>query len=287
MGIGPDVIALYSQLHRDGMFDDVKDVVELGDQEMMMLISAPVMKDCLTQFGRPDLTEEPAFSKICNGPSKTFYTSLGMNHVSLDTTGANDAHVFDLNFDTVGEDMAGRFDLLTNFGTAEHVFNQYNTFKCIHELVRKDGYFIHYMPFLGFVDHGYYSFQPVFYHELAAANDYEMIGLWINPQAKKWYLIPWTKSVLEDLSLDAQNFSALLCVMRKKEDLPFRVPFQGKYVASYAGENFHQKYRVIVDGTKQGIPSKEGYLKGISGYTLQRELLGRYWRAIKRRLGGD
>jgi SAM-dependent methyltransferase len=65
-----------------------------------------------------------------------------------------------------------RFDLVTNFGTAEHVFNIGEMFRSMHDVLRPGGVALHVMPAFGEIDHGFYNIHPTTYLDLAAANDY-------------------------------------------------------------------------------------------------------------------
>jgi SAM-dependent methyltransferase len=65
-----------------------------------------------------------------------------------------------------------RFDLATNFGTAEHVFNIGNLFHSIHDALRPGGVALHVLPTFGDIDHGFYNVHPTVYLDLAAANNY-------------------------------------------------------------------------------------------------------------------
>lgn len=281
MAISSGVVSLFSQLQTEGFFDDIDSVMEFGAQEMRCLFHAPVMKKCLERFDRLQGLDDKKLGEICNGPSRNFFEALGMDYACVDTSGEDGALVFDLNFDSVADDQRGKFDLLTNFGTAEHVFNQYNAFKAAHDFVRKGGAFMHFMPFLGYVDHGYYSFQPCFYNELAAANDYDILGMWLNPHPRlNLCFIPWKKEILDFLDLKATNNSGLFVLMRKNGDGPFKPPFQGRYEKNYEGE-FSAMYTPTVVGGEMGIVSRQALMEGLSAFDLQRVLVGRYLRKAK------
>jgi SAM-dependent methyltransferase len=70
-------------------------------------------------------------------------------------------------------DLGKRFDVCINNGTTEHVFNQANCYKAIHDHTAPGGVMIHWTPCLGWVDHGLFNVQPGFFHDLATANGYE------------------------------------------------------------------------------------------------------------------
>jgi len=75
--------------------------------------------------------------------------------------------------------LGREFDIALNFGTGEHVFNTYQFFKSVHDVTRAGGLMIHGMPFHGWIDHGFYCFQPTFYWDLATANHYEPLQVYI------------------------------------------------------------------------------------------------------------
>ncbi|HUR55564.1 MAG TPA: hypothetical protein VMZ71_15620 [Gemmataceae bacterium] len=73
--------------------------------------------------------------------------------------------------------MTGRFDLVVNCGTTEHVFGQYNAFKVMHDAARRGGPFFHQLPTTGFFNHGYFTYHPRVFGDLAAANGYAIVEL--------------------------------------------------------------------------------------------------------------
>ncbi|HJO59026.1 MAG TPA: hypothetical protein QF772_12500 [Nitrospinaceae bacterium] len=286
MGISSGVISLFTQLKAEGFFDGIGSVIEFGAQTTRCRYHAPVMKKCLEKFGVSEGLTDRELGRICKGASRDFYEAIGMEYASLDTSSAFGAFVFDLNFDAVPEELCGKFDLLTNFGTSEHVFNQYNNFKTAHDFVRKGGAFMHFMPFLGYVDHGYYSFQPCFYNDLAGANDYDILGMWLNPDGRHdSYLIPWTPDILKHLSLKATNYSGLFVLMRKTKDEAFKIPFQGRYENCFSGD-FEARYTSVAGSGKLGIFSPQALMESLSGYDLQRELRKRYLSKLGKLLSG-
>src|SRR6202008_3458775 len=83
----------------------------------------------------------------------------------------------DLNYDSVSKDELGRYQLVTNFGTTEHVANQLNAFKVIHDLVRHGGVMIHHLPMQGMLNHGLVNYNPKFFWMLARSNGYKWLYL--------------------------------------------------------------------------------------------------------------
>lgn len=123
------------------------------------------------------------------------------------------------------------FDVVCNFGTAEHVFNIYQVFKTIHDCTKLDGWMLHGLPFQGWVDHGFYNFQPTFFFDLAEANGYGT-GVFLYAEISPPQIIPITSratvhEIVErgEIGANAMVFTAL----RKTMDAPFKAPMQGYY----------------------------------------------------------
>jgi len=67
------------------------------------------------------------------------------------------------------------FDIVTNFGTSEHVVNQASVFRFMHELTAVNGVMLHSIPAAGGRDHGFFNYHPGLFFDLAAANRYEVL----------------------------------------------------------------------------------------------------------------
>jgi hypothetical protein len=68
-----------------------------------------------------------------------------------------------------------KFDIVTNFGTTEHVANQLNAFKVIHDLAAPGALMIHSLPAQGFVNHGLVNYNQKWFWMLARSNDYRWL----------------------------------------------------------------------------------------------------------------
>ncbi|AFY69130.1 hypothetical protein Pse7367_0830 [Thalassoporum mexicanum PCC 7367] len=74
-------------------------------------------------------------------------------------------------------DLAQPFDLVLNLKTAARVFNLHQFFKTCHELTAPGGVMVQAMPLVGLSDRHFFNFQPPFYWQLAAINNYEMLAV--------------------------------------------------------------------------------------------------------------
>jgi hypothetical protein len=124
-------------------------IIELGDQLM-------------------DIGQETQFMR-----SDEYYKRNGFNIQSVDIHGKNRALPIDLS-----KPSKKRFeaDLLTDFGTCEHVSDLYNAMKNCHNWTKDFGLMIHANPKTGtYAGHGVSFFTTSFWEELAEINGYKLV----------------------------------------------------------------------------------------------------------------
>ena len=86
------------------------------------------------------------------GPVKPIMTWLGAKHTSVDLNGKDESLALDL-LAPLPDSLKGKFDLVTNAGTTEHVNNgernfrdQWQVFKTIHDALGETGAMMHVIP---------------------------------------------------------------------------------------------------------------------------------------------
>jgi hypothetical protein len=129
-------------------------------------------------------------------------------------------------------DLGRRFDLCINNGTSEHIFNQANFYKAMHDHTRVGGLMMHWTPMVGWPGHGFYNVQPGFFEDLAHANGYEMISNLLGTPKGQLYRVPTLNEALLQKHPDLRD-ALVLVLMRKTVDAPFRHPMQGTYKHLY------------------------------------------------------
>jgi hypothetical protein len=186
MAYGPAFMSDIIAFKRRGLLDGYRRVVEIGAQQIAdRLIKSPVLGEALTLFGGVTLDLRPVDKpQITQGspPGKLLWSALGFESISTDIEGA-DIRI-DLNEGRVPSDCHSAFDLAINAGTTEHVANQGNAFAAIHNLTRRGGLMYHQVPAFGNIDHGFFGYQPKFFHRLAEFNDYEIVHLRVIKQGE-------------------------------------------------------------------------------------------------------
>ncbi len=105
-----------------------------------------------------------------------FPDGLG-ERVAVDGPGAPTAVKHDLNLPLDTEVFGTRpYDVVVNTGTFEHVFDQRQLFKTMHDWCAPGGLMFHSLPTAGWVDHGLYLYTPGLIRCLVASNDYQVLG---------------------------------------------------------------------------------------------------------------
>ena len=113
-------------------------VVELGNQRLKNKKSRAKMYNKLQTTGTLGLST-----------TKDFFLDIWFrSYLAIDVNTDMDAVALDLNMDLEKHyGFKEKFDLVTNNGTGEHVFNQYMVFKNVHNLCQVKGFMIHVLPF--------------------------------------------------------------------------------------------------------------------------------------------
>jgi SAM-dependent methyltransferase len=69
------------------------------------------------------------------------------------------------------------FDLVTDFGTGEHIFDQAQVWRTLHELTKPGGVIVFDRPTQGYHKHCFYLTNECLYQDIAVANDYHVLWL--------------------------------------------------------------------------------------------------------------
>lgn len=174
---------MISYVTKNGIDLKKSNIVELGDQMM-----------------HPDLQ---VFLDSKNAYFSRHMKSQGDKILTIDIKGkirGSLAEKIDLN-QKIPDEYVNKFDLLTNFGTSEHVSDQYMVWKNMMSLVKVGGFLYHDIPFRGtWKNHGYVSYDYNMFTTL------EKFGL-------------KTLSIIEDHKKHARGKKEhiLLWVIQKKE----------------------------------------------------------------------
>jgi hypothetical protein len=264
MGISAYELLFLGEAFAKGLLPQGADILEVGEAE---LNGMPDLKTSIENFllriGRdnPALVGEAArlgaaksdYQRRFTG-ARLFYRALFDYRaiMSVDGIPSRNAVCVDLNYEC---DLGRRFDVCINNGTAEHVFNIGAVFEILHRHTKTDGLMLHWMPCIGWLNHGLYNIQPCMLFDLAAANKYEVVfAALVTPTNFVELRSPGDANAASD-----RFHSAELCgILRKTKDADFRVPFQGAYsahgeIVSHAAINTTRKQSARPSGPNIAI----------------------------------
>ena len=147
------------------------DAAEEGARSFLAFYAARTAKAT-----RPQDVSDEQFRTIAHGGFLGDLLILaGFRYTALDIFHATNTILFDLNIHAPGPRLASQFDLVTNFGTTEHVINQLRAFQTIHDLTRPQGLIYHDLPLAGYLNHALFRYDPLFFRTVVATNDYDVI----------------------------------------------------------------------------------------------------------------
>lgn len=206
--------------------------------------------DRLSYFSTPRPGERTTYlSELFDLTPDLFYTSY-------DVCPALRTEIFDLNTENLPAAYRNRFDVVMNCGTTEHVINQMNSFRVMHDAVKPGGIIFHQVPSIGWLDHGYFTYHPTFFDDLKVANDYELVDRWYVPERimtldagtvdiRSPYTPQVPRSVApEQVSIGVQCFN-LSVVLRKVHDRSFRVGLELATSHSGLSDVMQSNYEVV------------------------------------------
>jgi hypothetical protein len=81
--------------------------------------------------------------------------------------------IHDLN-EPIPESWHGRYGLIVDGGTIEHVFDMRSSLTNIVRLLRMGGDVLHVSPMSGWANHGFYQLSPCLFYDFYAANGFEI-----------------------------------------------------------------------------------------------------------------
>src|ERR1700737_1931507 len=242
MGLGSAFLEDLIELKRSRTIDGLTKVVEIGAQQLAnsFFRAENSLEELYRLFKRPrpELGKPQDVGHVYGmehqpddaPPSRQFWESLGFTYPSVEFDGHRDSIPIDLNRDSVPRELAGTFHLVVNTGTTEHVANQDNAFKVVHDLVCRGGIMIHELPAGGMFNHGLINYNPKFFWLLCRENEYEVLSLGFSSSGSN----PVPQNIIDSnlefggsrCRLDVttiQDF-AITAILRKRDNRPFVTP---------------------------------------------------------------
>jgi hypothetical protein len=176
MGISSLMAEWLDRLSQKGYLAGVEDILDLGPQQMNT--GENVFRDVARRqptLADPEGAVDALLQRLAAGrpAADLFYGLFGIRRYhSADNFDPGSELKFDLN-DPV--ESTRTFSCVTNFGTAEHVFNVGTAFANTMNLVSPGGLALFILPTFGDLNHGFYNIHPTLYFDLCDVNAYELL----------------------------------------------------------------------------------------------------------------
>ena len=251
MGLGPAAIKLNLELWQRGYFKGMKSAIDIGSQEMHIAqadFEGMVKAACVPGY------DESKFKNLKHYPgrpgcsTKPFYGLLGLQeYACIDMNGEWGAVPHDLNAPLEDKSLYNKFDVVTDHGCNEHVFNVVEAYRTLHRLCKPGGLMVICQGVFG--GNGYFLFDLSFFEGVAAANNLKILFagylLTLKTLTKagsaNQYFIPAQRDLLETVDLSKIGSISICYVLQKQSDEDFRMPYQDTYMARVYG---HQGYQL-------------------------------------------
>lgn len=183
--------------------------------------------------------------------SEGFLKTLGASNLqSIDYSSYEGATlVHDMNV-PVSEELKGRYTLVLDGGSLEHVFNFPIAIQNCMKMVAPGGHFLTITPVNNFMGHGFYQFSPeLFFGLLSPRNGFEIQSVMIfedRPNAE-WYQVVDPSTIGNRVTLINSRPTYLLVMAKRvsNHELPLTYPSQSDYVPIWAGESLQQPVRPV------------------------------------------
>lgn len=233
MGIAKGMVSLLCETKKDFQFSGR--ILQLGKQDV--ICTPAQFENVLKKFNHaaPRLQQDRL-------DDITFFKIMGFDDVeSMDASAYEGADIIaDLN-NPVPAHLKGRYDVIFDGGTSEHIFNFPQVLKNIFDLLKPGGIVIHASPSHNHVDHGFYMFSPTVFYDFYTANKFDILKSYIfefkaDSNEHDWLIYDYTPGLIDHLSFGGWGVDLLgiFFVARKQSMSTGHVtPQQGCYIKAW------------------------------------------------------
>lgn len=233
MGYGGTALLRMVERKKSGVLNSVRRVMDVGAQATSA--TAGYVRPFLDAFCPRKVSDREVDDVVARTYTRFLWEVCGVEYTCIGLGEGLDCVHLDLNYDATPPKYVNAFDLVTNCGTTEHVINQLNSFRVIHEMTRPGGLMFHDVPWAGMSTHGFFNYKPTFFSNLAARNRYRWVGMWLRRQGSE-QSIPLEMPLREFPNRFEMEDAMILIVFQKTVDAKFQLPMEvdGAIPAAFA-----------------------------------------------------
>jgi hypothetical protein len=244
MGVAHADLVAVLKLRQKGELPKRFAVADIGAQQLSNSVTAD--QRLLTALAKAFEVEERRYIDVVSKSSlsgaehlpetapsaKELWEWLGCEYTAIDIDTSPHVVPLDLNFDNVPRHYRGQFALVMNLGTTEHIANQLQAMKVIHDLTKLHGIMIHNVPMQGYTNHGMINYNPKFFWMLARSCRYRWLDIRLSISQKSAQISPDIISELrryDEAGADAATSlrttdTSLSLTLQKNDDISFVAP---------------------------------------------------------------
>ena len=201
------------------------------------------------------LSSDPVNRRAKYISDRAFFRLIGFDSLmALDKSNYESADIlYDLNLAEPPAELAGRFAMVYDGGTIEHVFHLPNVFRNVFHFLKIDGVVMHDAPTNNYIDHGFYQISPTLLVDYYCANRYfiEECHLYykVSPGSRApWFMLEYRPGCLDetwqnggadrnDSGLAACNYGTSFVARKTQATRYDQVPDQGAFVDAWKKAN--------------------------------------------------
>tara|TARA_Y100000389_G_C17356210_1_gene461207 strand:- start:78 stop:929 length:852 start_codon:yes stop_codon:yes gene_type:complete len=246
MKIGLINIAL--ELFNNKKFKSLNNMLDMGSKELRVSYNQLKFAFDQTQikFNKKKFEKLKIFPKGKRISTKNFWQEVGVkNYKCSDINKSHDSVYIDLNKPLTNKKLLQKFDLVTDFGNNEHVFNIGEAYRTMYNLTKKNGLIWIFQSVYG--GNGFFNFDASFFEGYAAANNLSIVHACylVYPSEYEQIVVPCNKDLFNVLDLTKVKGVDISYVFRKKSDKEFSYNYQyglnnnqSKYLISFLNSEY-------------------------------------------------
>jgi SAM-dependent methyltransferase len=178
MGFNPGLLDMVGEWARDYGIRPGAKMLDIGASELFCSDDPESLNRLLAHFGATPYAADDLARMANRAFAGDLFERAGLFYEAVDISSYPRTMVVDLNRGRLPFWKRSRYDLVMNCGTTEHVLNQLNAFRLIHDACKVGGVMYHGVPMAGDFSHGMFNYTPLFFVRLAEANGYEIMKTW-------------------------------------------------------------------------------------------------------------
>jgi hypothetical protein len=178
MGISPGWLHLFADLLRGGELRPGDAILDVGASELFCATEPESLNDLLAAAGAPAYAPQELATMADRAYARGLFERAGFPYAAIDYADFPGVLRLDLNTDALPLEHHGRYRFVNNAGTSEHILNQWNVFKVMHDAAAPGALMYHGVPGWGDFEHGIFEYSPKFFLALAQENRYEIVKYW-------------------------------------------------------------------------------------------------------------